>query len=88
MLVTRMVDLALWPGRDWSTLETMRGTGHAGGDPPANAQFDSRYRRIPRGCSSTPNEQPNEILVKAVEPLRFAEARGQYANVLHMLSSH
>ncbi|MDX6238850.1 MAG: putative oxidoreductase [Kribbellaceae bacterium] len=34
------------------------------------------------------NEQPNEILVKAVAPLRFAEARGQYANVLHMLSNH
>jgi uncharacterized oxidoreductase len=30
-------------------------------------------------------EQPNEILVKAVEPLRFAEARGQYT---HMLSRH
>jgi short-subunit dehydrogenase involved in D-alanine esterification of teichoic acids len=34
------------------------------------------------------NEQPNEILVKTVEPLRFAEARGQYTNVLQMLSSH
>ncbi|NEA61083.1 SDR family NAD(P)-dependent oxidoreductase [Streptomyces sp. SID12488] len=34
------------------------------------------------------NDRPNEILVKAVEPLRFAEARGQYADVLHMLSSH
>ncbi|MGY1501075.1 SDR family oxidoreductase [Streptomyces sp. QTS52] len=34
------------------------------------------------------NARPNEILVKAVEPLRFAEARGQYADVLHMLSSH
>ncbi|WP_261567751.1 SDR family oxidoreductase [Frankia gtarii] len=33
------------------------------------------------------NGKPNEILVKAVEPLRFAEARGQYANVLRMLSS-
>jgi hypothetical protein len=33
-------------------------------------------------------EQPNEILVKAVEPLRFAEARGQYTEVLHMLSRH
>ncbi|MEV0911948.1 SDR family oxidoreductase [Streptomyces hokutonensis] len=33
-------------------------------------------------------EQPDEILVKAVEPLRFAEANGEYANVLHMLSSH
>nr|WSY55201.1 SDR family NAD(P)-dependent oxidoreductase [Streptomyces sp. NBC_00886] len=33
-------------------------------------------------------EQPDEILVKTVEPLRFAEARGQYANVLRMLSSH
>jgi uncharacterized oxidoreductase len=34
------------------------------------------------------DDQPNEILVKAVEPLRFAEARGQYADVLRMLSSH
>jgi short-subunit dehydrogenase involved in D-alanine esterification of teichoic acids len=34
------------------------------------------------------DEQPTEILVKAVEPLRFAEARGQYADVLRMLSSH
>jgi short-subunit dehydrogenase involved in D-alanine esterification of teichoic acids len=33
-------------------------------------------------------EQPNEILVKAVEPLRFAEARGQHTEVLHMLSRH
>ena len=33
-------------------------------------------------------EQPNEILVNAVEPLRFAEARGQYTEVLHMLSLH
>ncbi|WP_405779825.1 SDR family oxidoreductase [Streptomyces sp. NBC_00859] len=34
------------------------------------------------------DEQPAEILVKAVEPLRFAEARGQHADVLRMLSSH
>lgn len=33
-------------------------------------------------------EQPAEILVKAVEPLRYAEARGQHADVLRMLSSH
>ncbi|NDZ78056.1 SDR family NAD(P)-dependent oxidoreductase [Streptomyces sp. SID10853] len=34
------------------------------------------------------DEQPAEILVKAVEPLRYAEARGQHADVLRMLSSH
>ncbi|WP_217546395.1 SDR family oxidoreductase [Streptomyces sp. GbtcB6] len=32
-------------------------------------------------------EIPDEILVKAVEPERFAEARGEYANRLRMLSS-
>jgi short-subunit dehydrogenase involved in D-alanine esterification of teichoic acids len=33
-------------------------------------------------------EHPREILVKAVEPLRYAEARGRYAEMLHMLSHH
>ncbi|MFD3583189.1 SDR family oxidoreductase [Streptomyces sp. NPDC058683] len=33
-------------------------------------------------------EQPNEILVKAVEPLRFAEARGEYTDMLRLLSNH
>ncbi|MFG3025578.1 hypothetical protein ACGFZQ_45020 [Streptomyces sp. NPDC048254] len=31
--------------------------------------------------------QPDEILVKAVEPVRFAEARGEYADMLRMLSN-
>ncbi|MET7568818.1 SDR family NAD(P)-dependent oxidoreductase [Streptomyces sp. NPDC005492] len=31
--------------------------------------------------------QPNEILVKAVEPVRFAEARGEYADLLRILSN-
>ena len=31
-------------------------------------------------------EQPDEILVKAVEPIRFAEARGEYATMLRLLS--
>ncbi|MFI6403004.1 SDR family oxidoreductase [Streptomyces sp. NPDC050548] len=31
-------------------------------------------------------EQPDEILVKAVQPLRFAEARGEYATMLRLLS--
>ncbi|TDU03381.1 short-subunit dehydrogenase involved in D-alanine esterification of teichoic acids [Streptomyces sp. 846.5] len=30
---------------------------------------------------------PDEILVKAVEPVRFAEARGEYADMLRMLSN-
>ncbi|MFJ3308413.1 SDR family oxidoreductase [Streptomyces sp. NPDC086549] len=34
------------------------------------------------------NEQPDEILVKAVEPVRFAEARGEYTDMLRMLSNH
>ncbi len=33
-------------------------------------------------------EQPDEILVKAVQPLRFAEANGTYPDVLRMLSHH
>ncbi|WP_329366075.1 hypothetical protein [Streptomyces sp. NBC_01483] len=32
-------------------------------------------------------EPPDEILVKAVEPERFAEARGEYADRLRMLSN-
>ncbi|MEY9834861.1 SDR family oxidoreductase [Streptacidiphilus sp. EB103A] len=32
-------------------------------------------------------EHPGEILVEAVEPLRFAEARGEYAGMLRMLSN-
>jgi short-subunit dehydrogenase involved in D-alanine esterification of teichoic acids len=32
-------------------------------------------------------EHPDEILVKAVQPLRFAEARGEYADMLRMLSN-
>lgn len=32
--------------------------------------------------------QPDEILVKAVEPLRFAEAGGRYADMLHLMSGH
>ncbi|MFD4558450.1 hypothetical protein ACFWP5_29740 [Streptomyces sp. NPDC058469] len=32
------------------------------------------------------SEQPDEILVKAVEPVRFAEGRGEYADILRMLS--
>lgn len=31
-------------------------------------------------------DQPDEILVKAVEPVRFAEARGEYGAMLRMLS--
>ncbi|WP_406460397.1 SDR family NAD(P)-dependent oxidoreductase [Streptomyces sp. NBC_01622] len=31
-------------------------------------------------------EQPDEILVKAVEPVRFAEARGEYTTMLRLLS--
>jgi uncharacterized oxidoreductase len=31
-------------------------------------------------------DQPHEILVKAVRPLRFAEADGTYRTVLDMLS--
>ncbi|MGW7425644.1 SDR family oxidoreductase [Streptomyces sp. NPDC054813] len=31
--------------------------------------------------------QPDEILVKAVEPVRFAEARGEYTDMLRMLSA-
>ena len=30
--------------------------------------------------------QPDEILVKAVEPVRFAEARGEYSSMLRLLS--
>jgi len=30
--------------------------------------------------------QPDEILVKAVEPVRFAEARGEYSTMLRLLS--
>ena len=33
-------------------------------------------------------EQPEEILVKAVEPLRFAERDGRHADMLRMLSQH
>ncbi|MET7484599.1 SDR family NAD(P)-dependent oxidoreductase [Streptomyces sp. NPDC005538] len=33
------------------------------------------------------SEQPDEILVKAVEPVRFAEARGDYADLLRILSN-
>ncbi|MFG2374384.1 SDR family oxidoreductase [Streptomyces sp. NPDC048504] len=33
-------------------------------------------------------DQPDEILVKTVEPVRFAEARGEYGTMLRMLSGH
>jgi short-subunit dehydrogenase involved in D-alanine esterification of teichoic acids len=33
-------------------------------------------------------EQPHEILVKAVEPLRYAEAHGRYAETLRILAHH
>jgi short-subunit dehydrogenase involved in D-alanine esterification of teichoic acids len=34
------------------------------------------------------SEQPDEILVKAVEPVRFAEARGEYTTMLRMLANY
>ncbi|MFJ9371512.1 CPBP family intramembrane glutamic endopeptidase [Nocardia sp. NPDC101769] len=39
-----------------STLETMRGTDDFEGSPGRKHQVDSRYRRIPRHCSSCPGE--------------------------------
>lgn len=33
-------------------------------------------------------EQLDEILVKVVEPVRFAEARGEYTTMLRMLANY